>query len=121
MLWALCDFHAMNLLFALKLFLLPNRYYTSLEFHIGNTKSKSWVETYLIPPNATKKKKKKARMQPIQNAKGFGMKEVPKNMVILRILKILKIHCSNVQFDFFFIKLKNTKVPTRYLYKYKLS
>jgi hypothetical protein len=64
----------------------PNRYYTSLEFHIGNTKSKSWVETYLIPSNATKKRKeKKARMQPIQNAKGFGMKEEPKNMVILRI------------------------------------
>jgi hypothetical protein len=52
---------------------------------------------------------------------GFGMKEEPKNMVILRIFLILKIHCSNVQFDFFFIKLKNTKVPTRYLYKYKLS
>ncbi len=37
-------------------------------------------------------------MQPIQNAKGFGMKEEPENMVILRIFLILKIHCSNVQF-----------------------
>lgn len=31
-----------------------------------------------------KKKKKKARMQPIQNAKGFGVKGEPKNMVILK-------------------------------------
>jgi hypothetical protein len=94
----------MNLMFALKLFLhSPNRYYTSLEFQIGNTKSNSWVETFLIPSNATQKKeKKKARMQPIQNAKGFEMKEEPKNMVILRICLILKIHCSNVQFEFFY-------------------
>jgi len=86
----------------------PNRYYTSLEFHIGNTKSKSWVETYLIPSNATKKREKKRKQEPIQNAKGFGMKEETKNMVILRIFLILKIHCSNVQFDFF-LKIEKHK------------
>ncbi len=53
-------------------------------------------------------------MQPIQNAKGFGMKEEPKNMVILRIFLILNV-------SLYFFKLKNTKVPTRYSYKYKLS
>lgn len=106
-----------NLLFALKLFLhSPNRYYTSLEFHIGNTKSKSWVETYLIPSNATKKKKRKESKNATHSKckKGFGMKEEPKNMVILRIFLILNVF-------FFFFKLKNTKVPTRYSYKYKLS
>jgi hypothetical protein len=60
--------------FALKLFLhSPNRYYTSLEFHIGNTKSKSWVETYLIPSNVTKKEEeRKQECSPFKMQRVFG-------------------------------------------------
>jgi len=72
LLWPLCDFHAMNLMFALKLFLhSPNSYYTSLEFHIGNTKPNSWVETYLIPSNATQKKEEESKNATHSKCKGF--------------------------------------------------